>query len=184
MSDKPFYKTEQVIIRICEKLDKHETFGATLLNKILYYIDNVHYVKYGVPITELTYIGQDKGATPEPSIFLKIRDGLIREKKAELLEVEYFGRIQKRLVTKIEPDLECFKAEEIALIDDIIDLLKNMNATEISDLSHLQMSWKVAKDKEELPFYTFLLSEDTITDEDISWAKNTITQRRNVYSNP
>jgi len=176
MNENPYYRTEQLILHICRKLESNEKFGSTLLNKILYYADNYYYVLKGKPITELTYVKQKRGPTPEPATFLKIRESLIESGKANIKEVEYFGKMQKRLIANTEPDLTCFTGDEIAFIDSIIDILKENNATSISELSHEELSWKVAKPLEKLPFYTYLLSTEEVTENDLSWARKQIAE--------
>lgn len=177
-------KTRNLILHICKKLEHTDNFGATLLNKMLYYIDNVHYLKHGEPISHLTYIKQKNGFTPKPSEFLMVRDLLVEHGEAELREVEYFGKIQKRLFALSEPELGDFSPDEIALIDNIVEQLKDMRAVEISELSHSEINWQIAKPMEELPFYTYLLTEEPVTDEDRAWARDIINQKRaNVHSN-
>jgi hypothetical protein len=174
MSERSFYKTEQLILHVCKRLESHDNFGSTLLNKILYYSDNYNYVITGNPISELTYVRQKRGATPKPATFLSIRDSLIDEGKAELIEVDYFGKMQKRLVARSEPDLSVFDPKEIALIDGVIDNFRDVNAKTISKISHEELSWKVAEPMEDLPFYTYLLSAEEPTEEEVNWAKEQI----------
>ena len=46
-----------------------------------------------------------------------------------------------------------------------------------SELSHEEISWQLADTMEELPFYTYLLNEEALTDTDINWATQIINER-------
>jgi hypothetical protein len=164
-------KTEDLVIYICYKLHVNDNFGAVTLNKILYFIDNLHYLLYGKPISNFKYIKQERGPTPEPSHFLALKDKLISEGRLEEIEVDYFGKLQKKLISKSEPDLKCFAKEEIFMIENVIDSMGSFDAKTLSDFTHNQINWQVAELKEELPFYSYLLTEEDLTPEDIEWAE-------------
>jgi hypothetical protein len=169
-------KTKELIIYIAVRLAKKPNYGATLLNKVLYFVDNIAYMKTGKPISEFKYIKQTFGPTPEPFWFLSIKDSLIDSGAIEVVESESFGRVQKRLVPKREAQVDLFSVDEIVIIDEVIADVGNLNASEISDLSHQFPAWKVAADKEELPLFTFLLSSSTPNQSDIDWAKQELSR--------
>lgn len=164
-------KTNELILYIASKLALRGNYGSTLLNKALYFADCIAYMKLGFPITTFRYIKQNFGPTPDPAQFLKVRDQLVTGGDIEVLEIEYFGRLQKEVIAKRQPDVSVFSVEEIVIVDDVLSQIEHMSGTEISDLSHQFPAWKVADDKEELPFFTFLLSSKVPSKEDISWAK-------------
>jgi len=172
--NKTHRKTKELIIYLAGKLAVKDNYGGTLLNKALYFIDNVSYLKTGLPVSELTYIKQEFGPTPAPSLFLSIRDQLVLNGEAEIAEVEYFGRIQKKLVAKREADLKFFTAAEIALVDSILFSVQDWTGIQASDISHKFPAWQAAENKEPLPFFTFLLSAKDPSEEDIKWALSQI----------
>jgi hypothetical protein len=128
-------------------------------------------MKLGQSITFFKYIKQNFGPTPDPAQFLKVRDQLVNAGDVEVFEIEYFGRLQKKVIAKRQPDVSVFSVEEIVIVDDVLSQIEHTSGTEISDLSHQFPAWKVADDKEELPFFTFLLSSKLPSQEDILWAK-------------
>jgi len=166
-----YTKSKELLIYIASKLSGKGNFGATLLNKALYFIDSIYYLKTGSPISEFTYIKQDYGPTPDVT-FLMVRDELISSGEIELVQGEYFGRIQKKLIASRQANLELFSAEEIALIDEVLAGLGDWTGSQASDVSHKFPAWKAAENKEKLPFYTFLISSCEPSAEDISWAKS------------
>ncbi len=67
--------------------------------------------------------------------------------------------------------------EEIALIDEIIEIISNDHtAQSISDLTHDEV-WKVAKEGEEIPYYTILGKESKPSQKAVEWAKSVIEEK-------
>lgn len=163
-------KTKELIIYVAGKLAQEKTYGATLLAKALYFIDNINYLQTGSPISDLKYVKQEFGPTPEPSQFLSLRDDLVRTGAMEIEIGEYFGRPQKRLLPKRTSELKYFQGTEIALIDNVLHNIRDLNASEASELTHKFPAWEVANNKEALPLYTFLISCKEPSQEDIDWA--------------
>jgi len=174
-----YTKTKELIVLLAFRLGKKSNYGATLLNKALYFVDNIYYLKKGAPISELRYVKQEFGPTPDPALFLVLKDQLLDSNDLSLVESEFFGRIQKKLMANREPAWNLFSADEIAQIDEVVADIADLNGSEVSEFSHQFPAWQAAADREPLPFYTFLLSFKTPSDSDISWAMNEI---KNVQS--
>lgn len=171
-------KTSQLIIYIASKLKDKPTYGSTLLNKALYLIDAMSYLKRGKPVTAFDYIKQGFGHTPNPSSFLSIRDSLVSNKQLQKVESEYFGRKQIKFISNSTADINVFDKGEIVLIDEVLESLCQMSAKEVSDYSHTFISWKFAQDKEKLPMFTFLLSKEDPSTKDYAWATKEIEAYR------
>jgi len=167
-------KTIELIIYISSKFKDRPNYGSTLLGKSLYLIDSMSYLRTGNPITDFTYIKQERGPTPLPSIFLPIRDTLVANKELEKIDADYFGRKQQKFISKREPQIDVFDKDEIFLIDDVLESIGDHNAAEISDYTHQFLAWIIANDKEELPFYSFLLTENEPEVKDLEWANKSI----------
>lgn len=172
LGSKTHIKSKELMLLIAYRLGNKSNYGATVLNKALYFIDNINYLKTGRPISELKYIKQEHGPTPDPSIFLSLREEMISANDVDIVTVEFFGRNQKKMLAKREPNMSLFDSEEIEIIDQLLSEISDKNATEISDIAHTYPAWIAASDKEPLPFYTFLLSSKTPTEGDIEWAKS------------
>jgi hypothetical protein len=167
-------KTVEMIIYISSRLRDKPTYGSTLLGKALCLIDSMSFLEKGKPITDLSYIKQDFGPTPEPAKYLKIREQLLLAGELEKIETDYFGRTQIKYVANREPDINLFEKEELALINDVLDSISDVSATEISDYTHNFISWIFAEPKEQLPFYTFLLSSKDPELKDYRWAEKSL----------
>lgn len=171
---KKYHKTKELILYIASRFELKVNYGSTLLNKCLYFIDNVSYLKARKPVSDLTYVKQTHGPTPEPGLLLSLRDALVSADDLEIREVEFFGRVQKRWIAKRKPNMEKFSKEEILLIDNIIANVEDLTGSQVSEFSHQFPAWQAAVDREELPFYTFLLSSKNPSANDIDWAKAAI----------
>jgi len=79
---------------------------------------------------------------------------------------DYFGRTQKRPIALRAPNLHLFTAQEVGLIYSIIQKWRGKNAAEISDHSHLFIGWKVAREKETIPYSTALIGTRKPSDEE------------------
>ncbi|MEM8898188.1 MAG: type II toxin-antitoxin system antitoxin SocA domain-containing protein, partial [Bacteroidota bacterium] len=70
-------KSKELILYISGRLLDDNTLGATKLNKLLYYIDNISFAELGNQVTNFTYIKQNQGPTPSPAEFLPLRDNML-----------------------------------------------------------------------------------------------------------
>ena len=61
---------------------------------------------------------------------------------------------QKRPIAMRSANLHAFTGEEVALIDRIIDQFWELDATQISDLSHDEVGVKLALEGETIPYET------------------------------
>jgi len=170
----PAAKTRELIIYVCSRLKDKANYGSTLLGKSLCLIDSMSYLKTGHPISSFKYIKQEFGPTPEPSKFLSIRDALVSTGDLEQIKSDYFGRKQLKFVANREPKIDVFTKGELVLINDVIESISDHNATEISDYTHQFIAWIFANHKEELPFYTFLLTRSEPASGDYEWARKSI----------
>ena len=61
----------------------------------------------------------------------------------EIMKVksEYFNFPQTKYLPRRKPDLAKFKANEIEVIDDVLNRLSEMNASQISAYSHGDVPW-------------------------------------------
>jgi hypothetical protein len=169
-------KTEKLLLYVCHKMGTYPGFGAIVLAKTLYYIDHAHYLKHGKKLTGMTYVKQRLGPTPAPAQFLPIRDRLILRGKLVEKTTDYFGKVQKRLCATSTPDVSVFSPEEVVVIDSVIEQLSGFDGKTISDVTHDELSWKLADMMEELPDYAYLLSDAPLTQKDLDWAHGALDE--------
>ena len=65
---------------------------------------------------------------------------------------KYFQHLQKKYLPHREPDLSLFNANEIKVIDDVLQKLSGMNASTISEYSHQDVPWVVTPDRQKIDY--------------------------------
>ena len=156
---------QELVIYISDKCANADTFSATLLNKILWASDFRAYQNRGRPITGEQYRRLENGPTPVRLVAL--RAVMIERGDIVIRKKDYHGKQQHRIVPTRCADLSIFSGDEIALVDQVIESLCRLNSTQVSDLSH-QRAWKTRHDKDLMPYESVFLSNDPVTDGDIS----------------
>ena len=156
----------ELILYISQKCADDPTFGATKLNKILYFSDFLYYAYYGEAITGVEYQKLPNG--PAPRKLLPVRNRMIKRGELGIQEVPLRrGNVQHRTVNLRAPRLNVFTPEQISLIDDVIELLGTADADGVSRLSHRMEGWIVAKDGETIPYSTVFVSAEPLNEVDV-----------------
>lgn len=156
---------QELIIYIADKCGGYDTFSATLLNKILWASDFLAYQNRGRPITGEQYRRLENG--PAPVRLVAMRTALIDNGDIVIRKINYHGRQQHRVVPTRCADLSIFSGEEIAMVDQVIEGLCRLNSTQVSEWSHMR-AWKTRNDKDLMPYESAFLSDDPVTEGDIS----------------
>jgi hypothetical protein len=162
-------KFKELIIYIARAEEGDPSFGATKLNKILFFSDFLAYGRLGAAITGAEYQRLQFG--PAPRQLPPVQKALEKEKAAVLQERWQYTQAQKRLVALRPPDLTRFSAPEIKLVDEVIEVMRQFNAIEVSALSHLERGWQIAKEGQTIPYGWVFLSSDPLTEDDIAWGQ-------------
>src|SRR5260370_23975101 len=79
----------ELVLYICEKCATDPKFGATKLNKILYFSDFLAYGNFGEPITGFEYQREKNG--PVPKRLLPIRNAMIQSGELAVQPVKLVG---------------------------------------------------------------------------------------------
>lgn len=145
-------KLRQVLLYISEQVGAKPNVGATVINKLLYFIDFDYYEKYGKSITGLSYIRNHYGPTAHMPTISSMIEQMEKAGELEVVETPYFKHKQKKYLPRESADLTQLDARESAHIDAELDRLGGMSATELSDLSHLDMPWLATKPGEEIDY--------------------------------
>lgn len=147
----------EMMLFVASRSEDDKKFGATKLNKILFFADFVSMRRRGFPIVGSAFQRLPQG--PAPKRLLPVRDQLIATKRAVMRSVKLAsGFTQQRLTALDEPVLNHFSAEDIAIVTEIMNLLSDHSAEEVSELSHTIPAWELAEDKEEIPFFAAFIS--------------------------
>jgi len=148
-------KLGELILLIAKRSEGDPAFGAVKLNKLLFNCDFAAYLTYHKPITGQEYFALKQG--PAPRRLVPITRKMQEKDELAFQVVDYHGYIQKRPIALRAPNLSVFTAQEVGLVDEIVQRWRGHNAAEISDRSHLFIGWKVAKLEETIPYSTALI---------------------------
>lgn len=158
----------ELVLYVSQKCENDPAFGATMLNKILYYADFQAYERLGTPLTGVPYFRIDNG--PAPFHIRKVRRDLEQEGALKMEERSFHNHTQHRSIALRAADLSLFSKGEIAIVDQVVAALSGKTATKISFESH-KTAWNVLGDKERIPYEAAFLSDDPATDGDIADAR-------------
>lgn len=163
-------KFEALVHYICWRCQDPTKLGATKLNKVLWFSDAIAFVNHGKPITDSVYVKRQFG--PVPKKILQTLSRLERGNKLAVRETEYFGKPKREFFAKEPADITIFTAEEISLVDYVIDrICEGHTAASISDLTHDDV-WELAEIGEEIPLYAVLAGRaGEVDEESIKWSK-------------
>lgn len=170
-------KFRELVLYLSEKSKTDKKFGATKLNKLLYFCDFLSYVKFGKAITGAGYFRLDKGPAPKCLVPVRremIEDGILDLKRVTLAD----GRVQDRTIALRSPNMGRFTQDEIAHIDEVIAKLWDLDADDASDLSHEEVGWKVMRDRETIPYGIAFFSNPPLTEEEKARAREIARSRQ------
>lgn len=131
-------KFKEVLIYILNKVGSRANVGETVIYKLLYFIDFDFYEKYEEQLVGATYIKNNFGPTPVE--FKKIVDSM-QGKDLVRIQDQYFQYPQRKYLPLREADLSQLKANELLMIDEVLERLSFMSANEISNYSHHDVPW-------------------------------------------
>ncbi len=154
------YKFKQVLLYILGKIGSRPNVGQTVLYKLLYFIDFDYYEKYEEQLIGATYIKNTFG--PTPVSFAKIVKQMESEGKLVEVKSKFFDHDQTKYIPAAEADVSGISGQELKHIDDQIERLSHLTARELSDRSHRDTPWLVAKDKKVINYeHVFYRSKET-----------------------
>jgi hypothetical protein len=157
-------RLRELILYVSAESQSDPKFGATKLNKILWWSDFLAYGQRGKPITGVEYMRLPQG--PVPKRYLPVSEWMQQAGELGISVVPTRGGYtQKRPVALRPANLSVFSAAEIAIVNQVIGMLRSKTAKGVSTLSHGK-AWEVATDKESIPYEAVFLSDEPITRED------------------
>ena len=136
-------KFKEVLLYILNKVGSKPNVGESVIYKLLYFIDFDYYEKYEEQLIGATYKKNKHGPTPVE--FIKIVEDM-DGKDILRVKTKYFKYLQKKYLPRREPDLSKLNANELKIIDNVLERLSDKNATEIGAYSHNDVPWLTTED--------------------------------------
>jgi uncharacterized phage-associated protein len=116
----------------------------TKLGKLLFFLDFLHFKRFGTSVTGNDYVAMPKGPVPI-QLYRSITDGNLPEEIARTLaieeEMDEYGeskgfRISVRPRAQVEMDL--LSPRELAVMEEVAFIFHDSSATEMSEITHLR----------------------------------------------
>ncbi len=148
--EKNLKKFKEVLLYILYKVGSKPNIGETVLYKLLYFIDFDYYEKYEEQLIGATYVKNRYG--PTPLEFKKIIENMTKEKEIDKVVSKYFEYPQTKYLPLRKPDFTKLNAAEIALVDEVLNKLSDMNARQISDYSHNDVPWLTTEENKTIEY--------------------------------
>lgn len=163
-------KLKELILYIALRSEGDDFFGATKLNKLLFYSDFLAYLNFGQAITWQEY--QKLPLGPAPRRLLPIQREMEAAGDIVIVPREFFGYPQHKIIARRnEADLSIFTPQEIDIVNRLILRYWNKNASEISEESHHFSGWKHAEIGETIPYEVVLVGVRDFTPEEFEYAE-------------
>jgi uncharacterized phage-associated protein len=152
-------KMKELIHYIISKCDYKKDFGRTVLYKLLYFSDFNYYEIYEKSLTGETYIRRNNG--PVPNNFKTLKNELITEDKINEEEKKIINYPKYNYRSLKTPTISFLTSTELKVINNVINKLSDMNATQISEYSHGDMPWQATKNKKVINYeYVFYRDDE------------------------
>ena len=148
-------KFSEMVLHVAGRLQDDRAGGATKLNKVLFFAEFTHLRRHHRVISGCEFQKLPHG--PAPRQLLPVRQKLIDSGAAELVEEDFLGRPQHRLIPSRAANLDVFTDEELQTIEDVLGQLDGMTGTQVSELSHQEPGWRLTEVGETIPFSTAFL---------------------------
>jgi hypothetical protein len=150
-------KFRELLVLLADRSEDDPAFGATKLNKLLFFCDFYAYAFLGKPISGAEYQKLKNG--PAPRRLLPVQQALEREGAVQVVHRKRMIYTQKVTVANRAPDLTAFEADEIELVREVLDIFSRFDASTISELSHqVAAGWNLVDEGESIPYETALIS--------------------------
>ncbi|MBZ5557138.1 MAG: SocA family protein [Acidobacteriia bacterium] len=159
-------RLRELVLYVTSRCADAEHFGAIKLNKIIAFADFTAFVRRGKPITGVEYMRQKNGPVPR-----KMKPVLeqMQERGDLAKQIVPAGKFaEHRYVPLREPNLNVLSASDIALVDEVINIMWKATGQQVSDFSH-GIAWRVAgEDGASIPYEAAFLSDQPPTAAEIA----------------
>ena len=132
-------KMEQMVHYIIHEVCNKPNFGKTVLWKLIYFADFDYFEIFEKKLTGEEYRKLDHG--PAPSHFETVIQNLKDAGKIKSILTPYHGKMQDRFISQKEPRINLLSKQEILALENTIKRYGNLNASQISEFSHLDIPW-------------------------------------------
>lgn len=163
----------ELILYVATECKKDGSFGAVMLNKILFWSDFLTFAYHGKAITGVEYQKLKNG--PAPRRLLSVRDQMKSRGEIELIEIPLGRMVQHRVLALREPKLDLFSKKDLLIVDEVIRAHCGKAAKKVSAMSH-GIAWESVDLKESIPYDFAVISDAPVTIADKQWARRMLAR--------
>jgi uncharacterized phage-associated protein len=150
-------KFEELIVYIAKRLGPEAALGRVKLAKLLMLSDFAAYQRLGKPITGATYEKWEHGHFPRELVMAEKDLGDDGDGSITMEEVDYYGKRLRHINARRDPDLSGFSEDELGIIEQTLLFYGYESASYLRALSHREIGWELAEDREVIPYGTGLI---------------------------
>jgi len=161
-------KLREAVIYLSWACESDPFFGATKLNKLLFFADFKAYVDHGQSITGQEYRAREYG--PVPVGLPAVRKALVEEGNLVIRHNDFFGKRQDQTIAMRSPNVDVFKPHEITILESTVREWWGTSGAEMSRASHRFVGWRLAEPEEAIPYETALFEPHEASAEDLRQA--------------
>jgi hypothetical protein len=159
-------KLREAILYISDKCSADPKYGATKLNKILFYADFESFRCRGVSVTGAEYIRLEHG--PAPKRMKPLREQMIESGELTIKKLPVYNHTRDVPIALRRPDINGnFNAEDISVVDKVIEVVDQFGAGQLSKASHFGVPWQVIREGELIPYELIHVSSEAPSPRDI-----------------
>ena len=143
-------KFKEVLLYILNKVGAKSNIDESVIQKLFYCIDFDYYEKYEEQLIGATYIKNKFG--PTPIEFIKVIEDMLDDEDIVKIKNKHFNYNQTKYLPLRNADLSFLNANELSTIDNVLERLSDMNATQIKEYSHNDIPWLGTEDKGKIDY--------------------------------
>ncbi len=158
ISHKDAQRFIEMLLYILGEVGAKPNAGATVLHKLLYFIDFDYYEIHSEKLLGATYTRDSFG--PYAVELDTILENMREKGDLDLIKHTYHGHTQKKYLPLRDPDLSDFSAPEILHVNNVLARLSDMGAREIRDYSHGDYPYRATEQGEIIDYETVFYRDD------------------------
>jgi hypothetical protein len=147
-------KFRELLLLIAQRSEGDPFYGSLKLNKLLFYSDFLAYLRLGKPITGQEYFALANG--PAPRYMMLFREQMLKAGEIAIRKKDTVSGADRILALR-ESDYTQFSGPEMALIAEVIAMCAGHSGTDLSIFTHRFSGWRLADDKETIPYSVALV---------------------------
>ena len=172
-------KFAELVLFIARESAEDSQFGEMKLHRLLYLSDFRAYARWGEPITGASYLKSRYG--PSARALASTLDELCAAQRAEVNDANGPHLPQRKIEARDEPRESAFSRDELDIVCGVINEFRDASAAEVASVSDDAPGWQLARDGEEIPYFTVLI-DPAVPPDDIKHEASALAERHGWFT--